>query len=488
MRNRRQRGFSIGPVFGTVDRLWKIRALAITLWSGVIAVGLGATTPDRHPIPGVLLVSLVLPILFWIIDATYNRWYHRFVAREEAISRFINGGGYYLPSRQHFVSFQEFMGEESCDFPVFDVGGDATFGSDRGFQRKSGIMRSVADTRPLIVFGLPLATSTILCISQFPDLSFWLLIASGLGVAALLVTAAVLAKRVNGNNMRTAHRGASDSIAFMAFCLAVVSLAISVHPLLLKRLSVPEIGGGAGYSAHICLVADTDPNTARMTCTLPLYVWNPGRREALITDYRLRVIAIRKDSNEPNEVSLVPANKQLITRKYSGVGWDDLSGDFTIASQMTYHEGEGLTPVRLLPNQVWAERVLFVSKRGDDLHAILKTIVTDEKRADARDIELAKHFGEFRLQPAAKIMTGEWVPLGEELTFRESLTQTRNDYHARVDAKVPDFDNLLNAEKRQRRRAAVERNALVLTAGSAALAIALGAWWAYSVARGRKSQ
>jgi hypothetical protein len=62
-----------GKMKQIVDRLWQIRALSVTLWTATIAVGLGAGTGDRKPIPALLVFSLLLPFWFAWADSSYQR-------------------------------------------------------------------------------------------------------------------------------------------------------------------------------------------------------------------------------------------------------------------------------------------------------------------------------------------------------------------------------------------------------------------------------
>ena len=138
---------------GTVDRLWKIRGLGITVWSGLIAIGLGAATGDKKEIHELLWISFAIPLLFWWIDTTYNSWYCRFVIREREISKFINGSNYIVPKTNVDTSFSAFIENKNDAFPIFDQGGHDTFGNNGWFKWKTGKFHSFADIRPLIIFG-----------------------------------------------------------------------------------------------------------------------------------------------------------------------------------------------------------------------------------------------------------------------------------------------------------------------------------------------
>ncbi|MCP4374405.1 MAG: hypothetical protein GY797_40830 [Deltaproteobacteria bacterium] len=158
---------------GTIDRLWKIRALCITLWSATIAIGLGATTRNRAPILPLLWVSIFLPLLFWWIDATYNSWYCRLMIREREISKFINTQNYRLPSSNKVLSFDSFLTGSAIDFPVYDQGAHETFGKNSWFKWKVSKFHSFSDKRPIIIFGGQTVISSVLIILQQEDMSLW---------------------------------------------------------------------------------------------------------------------------------------------------------------------------------------------------------------------------------------------------------------------------------------------------------------------------
>ena len=158
---------------GTVDRLWKIRGLSITLWSASVAIGLGATTGNKDKIPELLWVSAFLPLLFWWIDATYNSWYCRFVIREREISKYLNCEKYNLPGEDFEFNSSELLGAEKIKFPIFDQGGHETFNDSKWFSWKVGKFHSFADTRPIIIFGGQVLISTILILQHEKICIYW---------------------------------------------------------------------------------------------------------------------------------------------------------------------------------------------------------------------------------------------------------------------------------------------------------------------------
>jgi hypothetical protein len=157
----------------TVDRLWKIRALGTTLWTGAVGLGLGAAG-KQESILELLMVSLLLPFWFAWIDCTYQRWYRRVEARERSIVDFLNADPYRLPPAVRSL--------QTGQFPVFDPGGNHTFEQDVNFRRRTGRLRSFFDLTPTLIYGSQFAVSAILvALRLHPPWQSWFV-----GVAAVL--------------------------------------------------------------------------------------------------------------------------------------------------------------------------------------------------------------------------------------------------------------------------------------------------------------
>jgi len=155
-----------------VDRLWQMRVLCATIWAGLVAIGLGAGTGDRQPIPGVLWVSAFVPIWFAWIDSSYQRWYRRFRMREEAISLFFNGGG----SHPHWKwgSFDQILQGTEWTFPVLDLSGHSTYGNDPAYAWRASRWSGLFDPTPLLAFGGLFGVSVFLCTLRSTGASAWL--------------------------------------------------------------------------------------------------------------------------------------------------------------------------------------------------------------------------------------------------------------------------------------------------------------------------
>ena len=81
---------------GTVDILWKVRGLSLTLWTAAFTVGVGNFSIDKQPIIALLAMTAFLPLLFLFVDAKNNQWYRRLSERESEIQKFLNDPEYKL--------------------------------------------------------------------------------------------------------------------------------------------------------------------------------------------------------------------------------------------------------------------------------------------------------------------------------------------------------------------------------------------------------
>lgn len=172
-----------------VDRLWQIRALCQALWVGLVAIGLGAGTGDRIPVPELLWVSTVVPLWSAYVDASYQRWYRRFRMREDAIRRL-------------FATPAEAEGGEGWvralagGFPLLDLDGRVTYGNDREYRWSGSRWSGLFDTTPVLTFGSLASLSLVLSyLAPVRGVPWWIL-PFGLLIATLsLYGAAGLARR-----------------------------------------------------------------------------------------------------------------------------------------------------------------------------------------------------------------------------------------------------------------------------------------------------
>lgn len=106
----------IGIIDKAIARLDEInhhhKNWAILTWAGSIAVGLGQADLRRY-----IILTAVLPILFWIITARWASFVRGFIFREDKISQFLNDGRL----------LESFKQKRLVDFTLLDP---------RGFQHK----------------------------------------------------------------------------------------------------------------------------------------------------------------------------------------------------------------------------------------------------------------------------------------------------------------------------------------------------------------
>ena len=178
-----------------IERLWHIRALSVTLWSGAVAIGLGVGTDEKNVVPAVLLLTILFPFWFAWIDSTYQRWYRRFRAREEAISRFIFDPEFELPATRSRMSLRQSIEEGVVSFPVFDMFAHGTYGPDHPKIRwETSRFSNLADPTPVIVYGVQLATSTVLIAIKILQSLWWVAPATVAVVLVLLGLAGAVVK------------------------------------------------------------------------------------------------------------------------------------------------------------------------------------------------------------------------------------------------------------------------------------------------------
>lgn len=148
---------------GTVDILWKVRGLSLTLWTAAFTVGVGNFSIDKQPIIALLAMTAFLPLLFLFVDAKNNQWYRRLSERELEIQKFLNDPEYKLPATDGPATLQSPPLEGKPLFPVYDLAGLATFGENPGFKWQTSILRSMVDTIPTVVYWSQVFFSCIAC-------------------------------------------------------------------------------------------------------------------------------------------------------------------------------------------------------------------------------------------------------------------------------------------------------------------------------------
>ncbi len=163
-------------ITATVANLWKIRTFEMTLWSGGIALGLGAVAKDNVTILPLLIITMLIPVWFAYIDATYNCWYKRFMMRERSIQDFLNLKEYTLPADNSKTSFDECITSRRFIFPVFDITGSNTFGSHPQFKWNSCVLSSLFDVRPAFIYGSQLFASAVVCTIKADSPWCWLFV------------------------------------------------------------------------------------------------------------------------------------------------------------------------------------------------------------------------------------------------------------------------------------------------------------------------
>jgi hypothetical protein len=180
---------------GTVDTLWKIRGLSLTLWTAAFTVGVGNFSSDKQPIIVLLVMTAFLPLLFLFVDAKNNQWYRRLSERESQIQQFLNDPKYVLRATGLPATLQSPSPEGKSLFPVYDLAGGATFGEDPTFKWQITTMRSMVDTIPTVVYWSQVFFSCVACSIYAGPSVRRLFLPVGISLFILLRTVAVLYKR-----------------------------------------------------------------------------------------------------------------------------------------------------------------------------------------------------------------------------------------------------------------------------------------------------
>ncbi len=173
-------------VNSVVDKIWKIRQISLTLWLAAIGIGLGAIKEGNAQNANILAISVIIPVLFLIIDSRYNRRYRIFNIREKEIQKFLSQEEYILPSTNTKILFEECLKKEKFDFPIYDINGNQTF-KDQGFYKwEKSLMKSYTDGIPLMFYGIQILTSILFTSLEFTRQEYikhwWIPLISGLFV------------------------------------------------------------------------------------------------------------------------------------------------------------------------------------------------------------------------------------------------------------------------------------------------------------------
>ena len=145
----------------SVDSLWKIRTVAMAIWTAAMGYGLDPVRSNNDPLIAIILITILIPLWFFWIDARYNRWYRRIMFREWQIQQFINSREYKLPKTNEEMSFNQLTEREDFLFPVYDLTGDNTYGNDPDFNWQVSLLRNWVDSIPVFVYGSQMLVSAV---------------------------------------------------------------------------------------------------------------------------------------------------------------------------------------------------------------------------------------------------------------------------------------------------------------------------------------
>ncbi len=186
-----------------IDRAWKIRQIGLALWIASVSAGIGVIHQNSEPSLTMLIISIIIPVWFFIIDSVYARWRRVFAARESAIQNFLNDDEYLVQSTKQCLSFSKCLKANKLSFPVFDLNGRKTFG-DSGFYRwRKGWWINFTFSVPLLVYGSQFILSIYFACFQFKQttgIRFWWAPAL---IVMLLLTLLHIAGKFKSREFRT---------------------------------------------------------------------------------------------------------------------------------------------------------------------------------------------------------------------------------------------------------------------------------------------
>ena len=144
----------------SVKNLWIIRSFSITIWSGVIAIGIGQFA-NGNISPSLLIIAVFMPAIFFFIDAKYQRWYRRIVLRERKIIDFINRRSC-ANSEFEDTSFESDFENRTCRFPIYDLSATHTLVNDKEYEWQTSLWRQFLDSTPLSIYGSQMIASGLI--------------------------------------------------------------------------------------------------------------------------------------------------------------------------------------------------------------------------------------------------------------------------------------------------------------------------------------
>ena len=124
----------------SVKNFWTIRSFATTIWSGLIAIGIGQFA-NGVVSPSLLIISLFMPAIFFFIDAEYQRGYRRVMLREREISRFLNAPPCAVVNEEQNTRLDSHGEPTSYQFPVYDVEAAYKRAEDRDYAWETSLSR-----------------------------------------------------------------------------------------------------------------------------------------------------------------------------------------------------------------------------------------------------------------------------------------------------------------------------------------------------------
>ena len=136
----------------------RTKQMAIILWTATVGFGL------KESIPILFLISVLLPIPFWLMEAKYRKYYKGFRLRLWAIWDLFRNGKYDVRGEIE-VNIEQFLNDKECEFPLFDLWGNDTINVG-SFKKETNTFRNFMDRGLVLIYGSMALISLILLYIQ----------------------------------------------------------------------------------------------------------------------------------------------------------------------------------------------------------------------------------------------------------------------------------------------------------------------------------
>lgn len=133
----------------------RMRQTGIALWIAVLGFGLKEAADD------LLILAILLPVPFWVIDASYRRYQRGWNLRLRAVRDFIRDGEFVLPGNRKATLNEFLQSDEAAAFPTIDFWARRTV-PEKEHRRETSFLRNFFNRNHLMIYGGMSLISTLL--------------------------------------------------------------------------------------------------------------------------------------------------------------------------------------------------------------------------------------------------------------------------------------------------------------------------------------